>query len=48
MANETAGKYKILIVDDDADILSTMALALGELGQTILTAGDGQQALDTI
>ena len=48
MANETAGKYKILVVDDDADILSTMVLSLGELGQTILTAGDGQQALDTI
>jgi len=48
MANETAGKYKILVVDDDADILSTMVLSLGELGQTILTASDGQQALDTI
>jgi len=48
MANETAGKHKILVVDDDADILSTMVLALEELGQTVLTAADGQQALDTI
>jgi len=48
MANETAGKYKILVVDDDADILGTMVLALGDLGQTILTAGDGQQTLDII
>jgi DNA-binding response OmpR family regulator len=48
MANETAGKHKILVVDDDADILGTMVMALEELGQTILTASDGQQALDTI
>jgi len=48
VANEKAGKYKILVVDDDADILSTMVLALEELGQTVLTAGDGQKALDTI
>ena len=48
MANETAGKHKILVVDDDADILSTMVMALEELGQTTLTAADGQQALDTI
>ena len=45
---ETNGKYKILIVDDDADILSTMAMALGELGQTVLTAADGQEAMDLV
>ena len=48
MAKEAAGKYKILVVDDDADILGTMETALGELGQTILTARDGQEALDRI
>ena len=48
MAKETTGKHKILIVDDDADILGTMETALGELGQTILTARDGQEALDKI
>jgi DNA-binding response OmpR family regulator len=48
MAKEAAGKYKILVVDDDADILGTMEMALGEFGQTVLTARDGQEALDRI
>ena len=46
MADEKQGKYKILVVDDDADILTTITLALEGLGQTILTARDGQEAVD--
>ena len=46
MADENEGKYKILVVDDDADILTTMSLALGDLNQTVLTATDGMAALE--
>ena len=46
MADENEGKYKILVVDDDADILTTMSLALGDLNQTVLTASDGMAALE--
>ena len=45
MAQEQRRKYKILVADDEADILSTMTLALGELNQTILSAADGLAAL---
>jgi len=46
MADENESKYKILVVDDDADILTTMGLALGDLNQTVLTASDGMAALE--
>jgi len=46
MAETQPGKYKILVVDDDADILTTITLALQELGQTVLAAHDGQEAVD--
>jgi CheY-like chemotaxis protein len=46
MADPPRPPYKTLIVDDDEDILTTMRLTLGELGQTILTARDGLEALD--
>ncbi len=46
MADENESKYKILVVDDDADILTTMSLALGDLNQTVLTATDGMAALE--
>jgi len=46
MADESESKYKILVVDDDADILTTMSLALGDLNQTVLTASDGMAALE--
>jgi DNA-binding response OmpR family regulator len=39
-------KYKILITDDDADILTSMKLALEETGQTLFTAADGLAAIE--
>jgi DNA-binding response OmpR family regulator len=45
MAAESA-KYKMLIVDDDADVLASMKLALEDTGHTVLTAADGLKALE--
>ncbi len=44
MAEELAGK-RILLVDDDRDILTAMQTALGDLGAEIFTASDGSQAV---
>lgn len=46
MTEPNESKYKILVVDDDADIVTTMSLALGDLNQTVLTASDGMAALE--
>jgi DNA-binding response OmpR family regulator len=43
---EQEKKYKILIVDDDTDVLTSMKLALQATGQTIVTATDGLAALE--
>ncbi len=45
MAGELEGKT-ILLVDDDRDILSAMETALEDLGPTILTAANGNQAVE--
>ena len=44
MAGELAGKT-ILLVDDDKEILSSMQMALAEMGPTLLTASDGGDAV---
>ena len=44
MSDELAGK-KILVVDDDRDILAAMGTALGDLGGDILSATDGNTAV---
>jgi DNA-binding response OmpR family regulator len=44
MAGELAGK-KILLVDDDRDILSAMETALSEESAEVLTAQDGNEAI---
>ncbi|MCK4601247.1 MAG: response regulator transcription factor [Phycisphaerae bacterium] len=44
MAGELADK-KILIVDDDRDILTAVELALEDLGPEIITAADGNNAI---
>jgi len=45
MAKE-ARQYKILIADDDTDVLASMKLALEEFGQTIMTVTDGMAAIE--
>ncbi|HKZ79101.1 MAG TPA: diguanylate cyclase [Pyrinomonadaceae bacterium] len=40
-----AAKFKVLVVDDDADKLNLLAMALNMAGYEVLTAGDGQEAL---
>jgi DNA-binding response OmpR family regulator len=56
MAEETAdaeekkaegAKKKILLVDDDRDILESMRLTLERLNQEILTASDGNEAVES-
>jgi len=44
MAEELAGK-RILLVDDDRDILTAMEAALSDLGAEIYTAADGNAAI---
>ncbi len=39
---------KILMVDDDADVLAALQVALAETGATLKTASDGNRALDMI
>ena len=45
MSNELVGK-KILLVDDDSDILTAMQAALSDTGATIETANDGNTAVE--
>ena len=40
--------YRILIVDDDLDILANLSDILSELGYDIITAASGQQALEKL
>ena len=47
MSNELAGK-KILLVDDDTDILAAMQVALADTGATLETASDGDTAVTRI
>ena len=44
MAGELTGK-KVLLVDDDRDILTAMESALGETGVEIYAAADGNEAV---
>jgi len=46
MAKESERKYKILIADDDPDILASIKMALEATGQQIMTASDGLAALE--
>ncbi|HKZ40035.1 MAG TPA: response regulator [Candidatus Hodarchaeales archaeon] len=42
------GKKKILVIDDEPDILKVTSIRLKTLGYDVLTALDGRQALHTI
>jgi DNA-binding response OmpR family regulator len=48
MAEEKKGKYTVLVVDDEEDILTSVSIALGELGVQILKARGGHEALGVI
>ncbi|GAA0244550.1 PAS domain-containing protein [Rhodanobacter caeni] len=39
------GSETILVVEDDSQVLTTVVELLGELGYTVLTAGNGEEAL---
>jgi CheY-like chemotaxis protein len=41
-------KKKILVVDDEPDILRVTSIRLKKLGYNVLTAVDGKEALDTM
>jgi len=47
MTEESDGKYTILVVDDDPDVVQTISIGLQELDQRVLTASDGMRALET-
>jgi len=47
MADELKGK-KILLVDDDPDVLTALQLALADTGATIDTASDGNTAVEKV
>jgi DNA-binding response OmpR family regulator len=46
MAENTLVGKKILLVDDDADILTAMSAAFTETGAQVMTAGDGNRAVE--
>jgi two-component system, chemotaxis family, chemotaxis protein CheY len=48
MASERATDRVVLVVDDDPDILQTLALCLSTEGYRILMAANGQEALDVL
>ena len=39
-------KYKILVVDDESDVLSLLNLMLDSQGYQVVSASDGQEALE--
>jgi two-component system OmpR family response regulator len=44
-ANSLVGK-KVLLVDDDTDILTAMSVAFNETGAEVMTATDGNKAVE--
>jgi two-component system alkaline phosphatase synthesis response regulator PhoP len=45
---EASDMPTILVADDEPDLLLLVSVRLRKLGYTVLTAGDGQEALDLI
>src|SRR5471032_774486 len=48
MAFERSAERLVLVVDDDPDILQTLALCLSTEGYRVLMAANGQEALDVL
>lgn len=48
MSTEGDGKVTILVVEDDADLRSMMRRELKDKGYRVLTAQDGEEALDLV
>ena len=48
MAVERSKESMVLVVDDDPDILQTLALCLSSEGYRVTTASNGQEALDLL
>ncbi|HZX97172.1 MAG TPA: response regulator transcription factor [Myxococcales bacterium] len=48
MASDRVGGRLVLVVDDDPDILQTLALCLSTEGYRVLMAANGRQALDLL
>lgn len=46
MAQNTLVGKKVLLVDDDADILAALLAAFNETGAQVMTAGDGNKAVE--
>jgi DNA-binding response OmpR family regulator len=45
-AGSVAAKKKILVVDDDPEILGMLDIRLGKRGYHVMSAADGEQALE--
>ena len=48
MPQERPGERLVLVVDDDPDILQTLALCLSTEGYRVLMAANGREALDVL
>ncbi len=48
MAMERMGERMVMVVDDDPDILQTLALCLSTEGYRVLMASNGKEALDLL
>ena len=48
MPPERHGERPVLVVDDDPDILQTLALCLSTEGYRVLSAANGQEALEVL
>ena len=46
MAENTLAGKKVLLVDDDADILTAMSAAFSDTGAEVMTASDGNKAVE--
>ncbi len=47
-AVDGAHRQRILVIDDDPDLLELIALLLSDCGYEVMTAGDGRAALDVV